>query len=196
MFTRFILVLTALVIFPYHALAESKVFFAPAGQVSAMVICEQSSYARTYNLFTNGLARMHYDAVSKTLDNLKFALLMSSFVTSSPVFAQEWFANRPADTDKQDEIAFVQGEPVKFENGKAVIKGQLVIHNIRKDISFQADLNKYGRTSKSDDLYDDGAMTLGFSIHAVFKRSDFSLGGGDGSPFNDEAILMLDIIAK
>lgn len=181
---------------PALSLADSKVFFAPAGQVSAMVICEESSYARTYSLFTNGLARMHFDAATKTLDSLKFALLMNSFVTSSPKFAQEWNERRPHTVDKEDEVAFVQSEPVKFENGKAVIKGQLVIHNVRKDISFQAALNKFGRTSKATDIYDDGKETLGLSIHATFKRSDFMLGGGENSAFNDDAILMLDIVAK
>lgn len=181
---------------PNLGFADSKVFYAPAGQVSAMVICEESSYARTYNLFTNGLARMHFDPATKTLDSLKFALLMSSFVTSSPKFAQEWNERRPLTVDKEDEVAFVQAEPVKFENGKAVIKGQLIIHNIRKDISFEGVLNKFGRTSKATDIYDDGAETLGMSIHATFKRSDFMLGGGENSAFNDEAILMLDIVAK
>ena len=181
---------------PNSSYAESKVFFAPAGKVSAMVICEESSYARTYSLFTNGLARMHYDAATQTLDSLKFALLMRSFVTSSPQFAQEWNERRPASGDKEDEVAFVQSEPVKFENGKATIKGQLIIHNIRKDVSFQASINKFGRVSNARDIYDDGAQTLGLSIHTPFKRSDFSLGGGENSSFNDEAILMLDIVAK
>ncbi|MBY0429075.1 MAG: hypothetical protein K2Q32_07640, partial [Alphaproteobacteria bacterium] len=82
------------------------------------------------------------------------------------------------------------------ENGKAVIKGQLIIHNILKDVSFEAALNKFGRTSKATDIYDDGLETLGMSLHANFKRSNFMLGGGDNSAFNDEAILMLDIVAK
>ncbi len=181
---------------PHSSLADSKIFYAPAGQVSAMVICEESSYARTYSLFTNGLARMHYDPEAKTLDSLKFALLMSSFVTSSPRFAQEWNERRPLTVDKEDEVAFVQSDPVPFENGKATIKGQLIIHNIRKDIAFQATLNKFGRVSKATDLYDDGTQTLGMSLHATFKRSDFMLGGGDASVFNDEAILMLDVVAK
>ncbi len=190
------LLFATLLCLPHPSFAESKVFFAPAGQVSAMVICEESSFARTYSLFTNGLARMHFDGQTKTLDSLKFALLMRSFVTSSPRFAQEWNERRPLTVDKEDEIGFAQSDPVKFENGKAVIKGQLIIHNIRKDVSFEATLNKFGRTSKTTDLYDDGAETLGLSIHATIKRSDFMLGGGENSAFNDEAILMLDFIAK
>ncbi len=185
-----------IMLFPHLSHAESRVFFAEAGKVSAMVICEESSYARTYSLFTNGLARMHFDPATKTLDSLKFALLMRSFVTSSPQFAQEWNERRPLTVDKEDEVGFVQGEPAKFENGKAIIKGQLLIHNIRKDISFEAALNKFGRVSNTKDIYDDGMQTLGMSIHGTFKRSDFMLGGGDNSAFNDEAILMLDIVAK
>jgi polyisoprenoid-binding protein YceI len=200
MFKKISLVII-LVLIPLTLRAESKVFFAPAGQVSALVIAEQSNFARIYAMLTNGLARMHYDDTTKTLDSLKFALLMNSFVTSSPSFAQEWFARRPLSPDKEDEVAFVQSDPTKFENNKATIKGQLVINTIRKDVTFEATLNKFGRISKTNDLYDDGAQTLGFSMHGNFKRSDFSLAGngagsGENSAFNDDAILMLDIVAK
>lgn len=161
-----------------------------------MIICQESSFARTYSLFTDGIARMFYDDATKTLDSLKFALLMRSFVTSSPAFYQEWFERKPLAADKEDEVAFIQSEPAKFTDGKGTVKGQLIIRGIRKDVSFEATLNKFARTSKTRDVFDDGAMTLGFSIHATIKRSDFSLGPGEGSSFNDEAILMLDIIAK
>ncbi|MDX1923300.1 MAG: YceI family protein [Alphaproteobacteria bacterium] len=181
---------------PSPSFAEAKVFNAPDGQVSAMIICEESSFARTYSLFTNGIARMFYDDATKTLDSLKFALLMRGFVSSSPAFYQEWFERKPLTIDKEDEVAFIQSEPAKFTDGKGTVKGQLIIRGIRKDVSFDATLNKFARTSKTRDVFDDGAMTLGYSIHATIKRSDFSLGGGENSPFNDEAILMLDIIAK
>ena len=193
---RFLSCLITLILITQHSFAESKVFFAPAGEVSAMVICEESGYARTYSLFTSGVARMHYDDATKTLDNLKFALLMKSFISSSPAFTREWFERRPLSINSEDEIGFVQSDPVRFENGKAIIKGQLVINNIRKDARFEATLNKFGRMSKTTDLYDDGTQSLGFSIHTTFKRSDFSLGSSENSHFNDEAILMLDIVAK
>lgn len=191
-----VLLLLVTLFHPTSLFAEAKSFTAQTGQISAMVICEESSFARTYSLFREGIGRMFYDDATKTLDNLKFALLMRSFVTSSPAFAQEWFERKPLTVDKEDEVAFIQSEPAKFVDGKGTIKGQLIIRNIRKDVAFEASLNKFARAAKTRDVFDDGAMTLGFSIHTTIKRSDFSLGGGENSSFNDEAILMLDIIAK
>lgn len=192
-----VFVFLALLLCAKPLLAEPKIYYAPAGNVGSLIICEQSGYARVYAMFTDGVARMHYDATGKTLDGLKFALLMRSFTTSSPAFWQEWFERKPYNPEKEDEVAFVQGEAVKFENDKAVIKGQLVINDIRKDISFEATLNKTGRISKTKDVFEDGAPTLGFSMHANFKRSDFSVGASaENSSFNDEAILMLDVVAQ
>lgn len=180
--------------FPLATFAESRVFYAPEGNVSTLMVFEKGGFARGYGVFGNAAARMLYDDVAKVLDNLKFAVLIKSFVGSTNGIQQEMGAVRARSAES--EIAFIQGAPVKFENEKASIKGQFIINGIRKDGVFEATLNKYARVSNERDLFDDGAHNLGLSLHATIKRSDFGLSAGEGSLYNDESVLMLDIVAS
>lgn len=197
-FLSFIILLFVSLIFhpaPLHA--DSKNYNATEDAVSALLIFEQSGFARCYGIFTHGLARIAYDDLNKNVNDLKFALLMNSFITSSPLLRGELFAHRAFAPDKEDEIGFEQSEPMHFENGVGKLKGQLIINNIRKDVVFEANLNKFARVNNSKDVFEDGAQTLGISIHTAFKRSDFGLSNeNEPSSFNDETILMLDIIGK
>lgn len=191
--TLFIVFTLASCLIPLTAHAESKVFYAPEGNVSSLMVFERGGFARGYGIFSNAAARMLFDEQTKALDNLKFAVLLKSFTGSTALLRQEMSA-RPL-RSQEAEIAFVQDAPVKFENGKAIIKGQFIINNVRKDGEFEATLNKFARVSKSSDIFEDGTQNLGLSLHAKFKRSDFGLSVDEGGQYNDEAVLMLDIVA-
>lgn len=179
---------------PLPSHSEARVFYAPEGNVSTLMVFEKGGFARGYGVFGNAAARMLYDDTVKVLDNLKFAVLIKSFVGSTTGIQQEMGALRTRSAES--EIAFIQGAPVKFENDKASIKGQFIINGIRKDGAFETTLNKYARVSNERDLFDDGAHNLGLSLHTTIKRSDYGLSAGEGSPYNDETVLMLDIVAS
>jgi polyisoprenoid-binding protein YceI len=192
---NFFLVALTLVscLLPQLSHAQARTFSAPEGQVSALMIFEQSSFARAYGVFNNAAARMIFDEKTKTLDNLKFALLSKTFIGSVPGLHREMQGKR----GQNGEIDFVQSEPAEFTNNRAKIKGQLVANGVRKDITFDATLNKVGRFGSSADLDDDGATTIGLSLHTSLKRSEFYLSSGaKNSVFNDDAVLMLDILAR
>lgn len=199
---RFLSCCAALVVFllllPRPVFAEPKNYMAQEGAVSSLLIFEQAGFARSYGIFTSGVARAAYDETSKTLDNLKFALLMSSFVSNNATLKQSLLARRAYNPDRENELAFLQSEPATFTDGKARIKGQIFLNGASRNIVFEATFNKLGQIAdRSKDFFEDGAKTLGFSFHASLKRSDFHLGDTDGNtPLNDDFILMLDVIAQ
>jgi polyisoprenoid-binding protein YceI len=194
---RIFLLLLLLTPLPAGAIPQS--FLAPQGQVSSLIIFEQTGFARTYGVFTEGISRFNYDDQMKVLDNLKMALLVRSFQSANKVLNMD-FASHGAYTspDKEREIAFIQTEPARFDNGKAKVKGDLIINNIRKPIELLAELNKYGRISQTTDVMaDDGRETVGIALHANFKRSDYSMSADSTStPFNDTAVIMLDLVGQ
>lgn len=197
-FVWFPLVLIVLLAPALPLWAGTETFFAPDGQVQSLLIVEQGAFARGYGIFTKGVARLKYDKDSEVLDDLKCALLMKSFSTGSPVLLREMRERKAYTADKEEELAFVQDSPARFKDGKAQVKGQLIINNIRKDVTLDASLNKYGTVSKSSDIFEDGVKTLGVSLHTTLKRSDYGLtGSGETeSPFKDESILMIDIVGQ
>jgi polyisoprenoid-binding protein YceI len=182
----------------FHTKAAPQSFMAPQGQTSSLIIFEQTGFARTYGVFTEGIARFNYDDQMKLLDNLKLALLVRSFKSANNVLNMDFSRHGPlAPPDKEREIAFMQTEPARFDNGKARIKGDLIINNIRKPIEFMGELNKYGHISKTTDVMEDGKETVGIALHANFKRSDYSMSADSSSaPFNDTAVLMLDLVGQ
>ncbi len=180
-------------IFPLSAHAEPKSYLVPEGKASSLMIFEQAGFARVYGIFTRGLARFHYDGQLKTVDGLKVALLAESFTTASPSLKADIMGKAPP--NKESEVAFVQTEAARFDNGKARIKGDLIINNIRKKAVFQADLNRAGRVSRTTNVMEEGQETAGLSLHVNFKRSDYAMSAQAAtSPFNDEAVLMIDLI--
>src|SRR5262249_48268922 len=140
---------------PALAHAEMETYFSPEGQVQSLLIVEQGAFARAYGIFTKGVARLKYDKDTEVLDDLKCALLMKSFSSSSPALMQELRERKALDNDKEDEFAFVQDSPARFKDGKVQIKGQLLANNVRKDVTLDATLNKYGTISKSADVFED-----------------------------------------
>jgi polyisoprenoid-binding protein YceI len=187
-----------LLLAPMPVLAAPQSFMAPQGNTSSLIIFEQTGFARTYGVFTEGIARFNYDDQMKLLDNLKLALLVRSFKSASNTLNMDFAKHGPlAPADKEREIAFMQTEPARFDNGKATIKGDLIINNIRKPIQFAGELNKYGRISQTTDIMEDGRETVGIALHANFKRSDYSMSADStGTPFNDTAVLMLDLVGQ
>ncbi|MBI3418587.1 MAG: YceI family protein [Proteobacteria bacterium] len=184
-------------LFASPAAAEPKTYMSQEGQVNSLLIFEQTGFARVYGIFTKGLARFFYDDALKTVDGLKLAMLANSFATASPVLRDDMSGHGAYDPDSEREIAFVQNEVARFENGKAKIKGQLVINNIRKNVVADADLNKFGRISETTHVMEEGKETLGFSFHLSFKRSEFSMSADSTTtPFNDDVVLMVDIIGQ
>jgi|ERR1043166_4758423 polyisoprenoid-binding protein YceI len=180
------------------AFAGMETFFAPDGHVQSLFIVEQGAFARGYGIFTKGVARLKYDKDTEVLDDLKCALLMKSFSSGSPELTREMQERKGESNGKDEELAFVQDSPARFKDGKAQIKGQLIINNIRKDVTLDATLNKYGTISKTSDIFEDGVKTVGVSLHAMIKRSDYGLiGAGEAeSPFKDEGILMIDVVGQ
>jgi polyisoprenoid-binding protein YceI len=187
------LIILFCIIFSLPASAQEKNFYAPDGNVSAMVIFEQAGFSRSYGLFTSALAGMLFDEQVKSIDNLKFAINLTSFVPNKPQLRSDLLR---LPSPKADEIAFIQSGRVTFEDNKATIKGQLIVGNIRKDITFEATLNKIGRINSTDDIFNDGTRAVGISLHAPIKRSEYGLNNNDKSAVNDEVILLVDIIAQ
>ncbi len=190
------LALLALLFAPLPAIAETHVYSAADGDASSLLILEAGGFARVYGMFTHGVARISYDDQTKIMDNLKVAYLVSSFTSSSNLLRADLFGTKPFLGDKENEVAFVQNEPARFDNQNVKLKGDLIINGMRRPCEMDATLNKFGRINQSTDMQSDGAMTVGLSLHTSFKRSDYGLSmTKENSPFNDEAVLLMDIVA-
>jgi polyisoprenoid-binding protein YceI len=193
----FIWMAVCMLTLPLPAAAALQTFLAPQGQVSSLMIFEQTGFARVYGIFKEGIARYQYDDQLTTLDDLKLALLMRSFTSASPRLEADMLGRTPLTVDKEREVAFIQTEPARFDNGKAKVKGQLIINNVKKDVVMEAELNKYGRISQTTDVMEEGKSSTGISMHVSIKRSDYSLSMDSAtSPFNDDVVLMIDVVGQ
>lgn len=192
LFLSIIFVLT-----PGASFAQSRNFTASEGSVSSLLIFERAGFARSYGLFTSGVARLSYDDVSKTIQNLKCALLMETLVTNNPSLKKDLLSRKAYKPERANELAFVQNEAARFDNGQAKIKGQLFLNGASREVVFSATLNKMGALQDpAQSVFESNARAIGFSLHTNIKRSDFNLGDDSASaPINDDVVLMLDIVA-
>jgi polyisoprenoid-binding protein YceI len=175
--------------------AALKSYNTPDGDVSALMIFERSGFSRSYGLFTKGVGRIVFDDQKKILDNIKVAFLINGFTSPSQALTSDLFSNLIMRPSSENEMAFVQSEPVRFESDRVKIKGELVINGLRRAVIFEGTMNKFGRIDQSTDVEEDGPTAIGISLNTNIKRSDFRLNlSADGSPYADDVILMIDLL--
>ncbi|MFY9288502.1 MAG: YceI family protein [Alphaproteobacteria bacterium] len=191
-----LLLLTMLLcVTPLRAADNSETYYVPAPQLNAALQIMDMGFSHIFALFRNATGSFSFDDTNKSISNLRIALDMTSLIANS--------------NENQRDLATMFGvfqfpelrisapDSVTFTNNKAQIKATLSLHGVSKPITFDAVLNKAGKTARAGGLWSSEGEAVGISLRGVIKRSDFGLAeNAEAQPrFGDNLNLSLELLA-
>lgn len=186
--------LTLALALPAYAEGEPAFYYVPSAQFSATLQVSEMGFANLTGLFGGATGVFTFDDSTKTISRIKLALEADSLRAATAGQSDNLTGPALLDAARYPEIAFVASKPVRFQDGKAQIAGQLSLHGATKPVTFDATLNRVGRSKYGGGFWDDEGHAVGLSLRATIKRADFAMdGGGDENPFGEDVILTLDM---
>ncbi len=171
---------------------EPDRYYVPPAQFNAAIEVMDLGFANVFGLFRNATGSFEFEPATKTVDNLKLAIDLSSLIASNPVNERDLSLMLGA--AQYPEIAFATKDSVSFAEGNADIKGTLTVHGISKPFVLEATLNQIGKSPAGGGMWESQGKAVGLSMKGAFKRADFGMADDPlvKARFGDSITLLLE----
>lgn len=194
---KFLLILI-LALLPMNMAAAEEApsrYYVPPGQFNAVMQVMDLGLANLFGMFGNSTGSFMFEEQAKTLGNMRIAIDTTSLVASNAQ-SQRDLAGL-IDVMQYSEIRFTAPDTVKFEDGKASIKGTLTLHGASKPVTLEVTLNRVGKSPHGGGMWSKEGDALGLSMRGSFKRADFGITDNPEIPsrFGDTITLQLEMQA-
>ena len=191
---RKILVLL-LLLWPPPALADDATYYVPPGRFNAVMQVMDLGFSNIFGFFQSATGSFTFDDSNKSISKLRLAIDGMSLVAGNPQNQHDLYdlfgiAESP-------EIRFTSMDSTSFKDGKASIKGTLVLHGASKPVTLDAVLNHVGKSPYGGGMWSSEGDALGLSIRGTIKRADFDMKDDPNIPtrFGDTIAVQLEMQA-
>jgi len=171
---------------------EPDRYYIPPPQFNAAIEVMDLGFANVFGLFRNATGSFEFEPATKTVDNLKLAIDLSSLIASNPGNERDLMVMLGA--LQYPEIVFTTKDSVSFAEGKADIKGTLTVHGASKPFVLEATLNQIGKSPAGGGMWESQGKAIGISMRGTFKRADFGMADDPMAKarFGDSITLLLE----
>lgn len=176
--SKYLLLISLL--FTSTAHAASATYYVPPAQFNSMIEVMDLGFSNIFGLFRNATASFTFDENAKSLSNLRVALDASSLVGGNNS-SQNALATMLG-SFQYPEIRVTAPDNVTFSDNKAEVKATVTLHGFSKPVTFQATLNRVGKSPVAGGMWSSEGDAVGLSLRGEFKRADFGLAESADSP--------------
>jgi polyisoprenoid-binding protein YceI len=188
-----LLLFLLLLLVPAPAKADQAQYYIPPQQFNAAIQIMDLGFANVLGIFRNAVGSFEFEETTKSVGKLRFALDASSLITSTPGSASELMGPSMLDARRYSEISFSAPKSISFVEGKAKIDGTLTVRGVPKPMTFEATLNRVGKSPAAGGVWNREGDAVGLSMRGSFKRADFGMSDeNDPNRYGDDVTLLLE----
>lgn len=171
------LLLIALCAAPANAADNATSYYVPPAQFNTAMEVMDMGFANIFALFRIATGSFTFDESAKSIGDLRIAIDTTSLTAGSP-------ENQRALSDwlgafQSSEIRIMAPDSAKFVDDKAQIKATVTLHGVAKPVSFDAVLNRSGKSPHGGGVWASEGNVVGISLRGALKSADFGLAATD-----------------